>query len=442
MRKIIKGALFFIVGLAFSGVISGYAQAQSIDELSNQINDMSNQITAQQEQISKLNAKLEQQSGNQGFVREDLDSIVGNKVEDYMKSHAQNPHTFHSGYNKGFYIRTDDNKYSLRTNGMLQFWYSYDDNDSDEDSSGFKVHRGRLKFSGHAIDPRLKYMLQLETRSTGTKDGSKAVEMLDFIGDFSYMPHLKFKFGQWKVPFNTQKMTSAGKLQMVDRSEADDEFSLNRQLGVMVYGDFFEEKLEYYFGVWNGNFRNEKHNDNNEHLWIFRTAYSPLGNFGGSESDLEYSESPLALIAAAVAVDSEDVSLNLREIGEVETDETDKTQFVGEIGFKYKGFFFLSEYYWRKRSGLESSNLFDHGFFAQAGYFLIPKKLEIAGRYSMIDFDDELEESAVRETSFGLNYYFVGHKSKLQFNAIRFDEEEDVDDEIDYTYRLQYQMAF
>ncbi len=82
------------------------------------------------------------------------------------------------------------------------------------------------------------------------------------------------------------------------------------------------------------------------------------------------------------------------------------------------------------------------GFFVQGGYFLIPKHLEIAGRYSLVDYDNRREADAIREATAGINYFFAGQSKKLQFNFIRMDNElphsESVSDDIDYFYRLQF----
>lgn len=391
------------------------------------------------------------------------------------------------GYQNGFYLKSPDDKFSLKASGLLQFRYSLEDFDDSQDKSSFQIHRGRLKFAGNAFNPDLKYMMQMETRSTGTKDGSNAVELLDFFADYTKYEKLKFRIGQWKVPFNTQFMTSASKLQFVNRSEADDEFNLGRQIGVMAYGDVLDNKLEYFAGVWNGNFRNEKRNDNNEHLWIGRVAFHPLDHFYGHPKDdmsheghtkhyghyedvggdFEYSNEPALLIAASAAFDSvDDFKAELEKSGEAEEaaagfkapglvfepvsepahvdegDEVDVTRLVAELGFKYKGFSFLTEYYWRKTHGYLDANLLDQGFFAQAGYFLIPKKLEVAGRYSLVDYDNELEIDAIRETTLGVNYFLSAHRHKVQFNTIRIDEEEGNEDNINYNYVIQYQMLF
>ena len=62
----------------------------------------------------------------------------------------------------------------------------------------------------------------------------------------------------------------------------------------------------------------------------------------------------------------------------------------------------------------------------------------------MVSFDDALKKDSIIETTFGANYYFSGRRNKLQFNAVRLDEEsnEDGEDTIDYNYVLQYQLSF
>ena len=520
--------------LCYAGII--HAQEYSpIENIMQQMETLKKAIADQKEEIRDLKVKLNGQTGkNIGnafnetvFVREDLDQIVDKRIDEYFKkeetkeelsSHIKLP--LDMGYEKGFYFQTHDGKFNMKTNGRFQFRYSFEDFDRKDDDSSFRIRRARLFFKGNAYSKYLKYFIQLRAESTGTKDRSKAVELFDwyvdlirypfakirfgqwkvpfnrqrvvsagnlqlidrsvandeFALDRKYFiqlraestgtkdrskavelfdwyvdliryPFAKIRFGQWKVPFNRQRVVSAGNLQLIDRSVANDEFALDRQIGVQGFGKLFEKKLEYYFGFFNGNNRNESRNDNNEHMFIFRTSYNLLGGYGKGtsevESDIAYSGTPLAHISGAIAFDStEDVTMELESLGEFTASETDRTSVVAEYGFKYKGFSAIGEYYWRKTHGIADTNIIDQGFFAQAGYFLIPKKFEVSGRYSLIDFDDQLETDATRETTFGLNWFFAEHKSKLQFNAIRIDSEKPGPDDIDYKYRFQYQMSF
>ncbi|MGR3318305.1 MAG: hypothetical protein ACUZ8O_07460 [Candidatus Anammoxibacter sp.] len=471
MKKQIKGIVLISIIAILHNSGNLYAQENPpIENIIQQMETLKREMAYQKDEIRELKARLDEQIGGKianafneaVFVREDLDKIVDKKIEEYfekednrekLSSYFKLP--LDMGYKKGFYFRTHDNRFSFKINPMLRFRYTFDDFDDKEDNSSFKIDRGRLIFRGNAYNPNIKYFIQLETRSTGTKDGSKAVELIDFFSDITYVPNAKIRFGQWRVPFNRQMNTAIWKLQMIDRPVANNEFNLGRQLGVMVHGELLDHKLEYYGGFWNGNFRNESRNDNNEHLWIFRASYNPFGIYSYDESDLEYSESLKAHISASIAFDSvDDVTVELDDTVSVTVDgiditqvtitadEIDRTQVAGEFGFKYRGLSFISEYYWRKQSGISDVNLIDYGFFVQAGYFLIPKKLEVAGRYSLVEFDDELKKDSLKNAAIGVNYFFNGHGSKLQFNAVRFNEEKGNANSINYKYIFQYQLAF
>ncbi len=126
-------------------------------------------------------------------------------------------------------------------------------------------------------------------------------------------------------------------------------------------------------------------------------------------------------------------------------DEVDQTQFIGELGFKYRGLSMVSEYHNRKRKVLDplegdeagfatalprGESLHDQGFFVQGGYFVIPEKLEITGRYELIDYGKNHPEGGtlglVDNKSFytaGINYFFHGRDHKIQANFIHEDEE-------------------
>ena len=462
MKIGIKGVVLIAITTVLFNASILYAQGnQHIENIIQQMESLKKAMALQKDEIRELKLRLNGQAGekitntfNEGvFVREDLDQVVDKKIEEYFEeeknqeklaSHIKLP--LDLGYEKGFYFRTHDGKFSMKTNGRIQFRYSFEDSDRKDDDSSFRLRRARLKWTGNAYRD-FKYKIELALRSSGTKDGSKAVEMIDWWAEYTRYPFAKIRFGQWKVLFNRQRVVSSENLQFIDRSVANNEFNMNRQIGIQGSGELFEKKLEYYFGFFNGNNRNESRNDNNEHMFIFRTAYNLLGGYGKgtteAEGDLNYSETPLAHISGAIAFDStEDVTMNLDGLGEVTANETDRTSLVAEYGFKYKGFSAIGEYYWRKTHGFANTNIIDQGFFTQAGYFLIPKKFEVTGRYSLVDFDDQLETNAIREASFGLNWFFAKHKSKLQFNAIRIDNEKPGSDDIDYKYRFQYQLSF
>ncbi len=448
------------------------ASAAVNDDLKWQMKQMEEVVRKQQNMLENLKMKVEQQ---EQITKSSIVSIddreIGNKMEVYLQK-AEGKGLLEKylgpcelGYKKGFYFRTRDDKFFMRMTGRIQMRYGYTDRDNEsgeEDDSSFRLRRARLKWDGYAYK-HFKYKIELALKSHSVKSSSfttsddatgsvspKAVEIIDWWAEYKKYHFAKIRFGQWKVPFNRQRVVSSANLQMIDRATSQDEFTMDRQVGTMVSGDLFGEKMEYYAGMFNGNGRNESENDNNEHLYIFRASYNPFGGYGKGigekESDLDWSDTPKAHISGAIAFDTAaDESITL-DSGTFSIAEVNRTSVVAEYGIKYKGLSSSAEAYWRKYDNIGGRSVIDKGFFVQGGYFLIPKHLEVAARYSLIDFDNQRTEDAVRETTLGVNYFWAGHSKKLQFNFIRMDNElptsESASDDIDYFYRLQFQLAF
>lgn len=78
-----------------------------------------------------------------------------------------------------------------------------------------------------------------------------------------------------------------------------------------------------------------------------------------------------------------------------------------DAGMKYKGLFIQTEYYFRKISKLTADStlplgsMFDHGFYVQAGYTIIPRKVELYAASSHVfgEFRHSYEYLG------GVNYY-------------------------------------
>jgi phosphate-selective porin len=443
------------------------------DDLRMQLKKMEEMMKKQQGMINDLKTRIEiREEVEQTSLTAIDEEIIGEKVNEYFQEGEgkgmwtelmKRPKL---GYKKGFYFETADKKFSMMMNGRLQMRYGYEDRDNihdseeQQDDSSFRIRRARLKWSGKAFE-HFKYKIELALASTGTVDGSKAVELYDWWASYNKNPAASIQFGQWKVPWNRQRVVSSQHQQMIDRASAQDEFTMNRQIGAMLHGKLFNKKFEYYAGMFNGNNRNQSSNGNNENLYIARASWNPFGAYGKGigekESDLDNLQRPIAHISAAIAFDgAADETIDLKRVGEITAKEVDRTSIVAEYGLKYKGFSTSAEAYWRKYDGIDTSTsdtnpstkVIDRGFFVQGGYFVVPKKFEVASRYSLVDFDNQRTTDAKRETTVGINWFINGHghDNKLQLNWVRVDTEkpnvESRSDDIDNFYRLQYQIAF
>ena len=120
-------------------------------------------------------------------------------------------------------------------------------------------------------------------------------------------------------------------------------------------------------------------------------------------------------------------SVNLFETGALEPGSTitfaDYALNAVDAGLKYRGIFFQTEFYWRTLDGfvadgpLPVGEIEDWGFYVQAAFYPIPKKLELYGATSQIYGDKDAGFGDASEYLVGLNWYFAksrNHRINLQ----------------------------
>ena len=423
------------------------------ETLTKRMGAMEETIKKQQEMIDALkeqNRKVVEittpnYKDNIEIANSDFKEVVGREIDNYFTKEDTKEKMVKAGlapkldfgYKEGFYFKTLDNKFSAKINNRLQYKYQYTDRDigtdgfPDEDESTFDFRRIRTEISGNAYDENIKYRFEW--------DSSTGVSLLDAYVDFTHISWANIWAGQGKV-FSRQVLTSSASLQMIDRADTIDEFRFQndeRKRGVAVHSDkILDGKFDYSIGVYNPQARTTDNNINTM-LYLARTSYYPFGPYESyKESDLEYTETFKAHIGGGIGF--EQIGQNESDSDE---DEVDQTQLLAEFGFKYKGLSLAGEYHYRKRKVLDpletadlgtavsaKESLHDQGFFVQGGYFIIPKKLEIAGRYELIDYDSQnpsfgtsgLLDNICSYTA-GLNYFLHGRDHKIQINYKHWD---------------------
>ncbi|MDR4505227.1 MAG: OprO/OprP family phosphate-selective porin [Candidatus Scalindua sp.] len=433
----------FVVYSLFSGIHTVSAQSVSVPDLAylhlceNTVTESvpqrlieidNNQLPFQEEERERISLEMGKENPAGKEIQENLPPLS-----------AQN---LRIGYNNGLYLETADNRFSLKASVRLQLRYEIDDFEDQDDTSAFTIRRGRIALKGNALGDLFSYFFQLDAHSTGKQSEISTLQLIDYYTDIKVIPFAIIRLGQGRVPSNRQWLTPDSKLQMVDFSVASSEFNLGRQLGVMAHDEFFNKKLEYNLGIYTGYYDlfDGDYQDNNEWLGILRVSYNPFGPFGYSESDVEFSESPLLHISGSASFNSkEDVSFNLKKRGKVTSDNVESVMFVQEAGFKYRGFSVLEEFYLRRRSFMEE-RITDLGWFVQGGYFVKPEKVELTLRYSQIFFDNDRTDESTDEGTLGVNYFFSGHNYKVQFNAVRLHSDTVNDESTDYKFILQFQF--
>ncbi len=337
------------------------------------------------------------------------------------------------GYDRGFLLQAGD-KFEMKFGAFLQFQYLHRDNDfpATQDISTFKVAKGRLRWTGYMYNPKIGYVIQLELADTSVP-GTKRVALKDFAINLNLYPNAKFRIGQFKIPFNRQQLVFFGDLQFVDTSQASKAFNANqtnaRDIGVQVSGIYYEDTLQYWFGLFNGNGINNN-NDSRGFVTMGRVVYNPFGKMSISESDMANSKDPLLSLGIGVAHDASDMGGTL---------SPSSADTIGlEFAYKHRGLSVQGEYYTRD----DDLNPDADGYYLQAGVFLVPGHIEVAGRIGEIDSDVPNNDRS--ELTLGANIFLDGHRHKLQLDVSVFEIEATgpVREDDDEVIRLQYQIAF
>jgi hypothetical protein len=276
-----------------------------------------------------------------------------------------------------------------------------------ESKGSFRIRRAKTELTGWVWRPELTYELQLSW--AGPEPGASTTSPLeDFILNWDVSKDKRFQIaaGQFKVPLGRQELTSSSRMQFADRDLLSNEFTRGRDVGLQLWGLLARGKVEYRAGIFNGNPAARIENDNSKYQFNARLMFQPFGDVRYSESDFESKDKPLFAIAGQF--EQNDLT------GATNADDLDTRIFGADVVFKYRGLFLFAEYFGRHRRP-ETGRAFDsNGFHAQAGYFLIRDRLEVAARWAGYDPSDLIPGNDRSEKGGVVNYYINRHNLKLQ----------------------------
>ena len=239
------------------------------------------------------------------------------------------------------------------------------------------------------------------------------------------------------MPFNRQRVSSSSKLLLQDRSIASEAFDQDRDYGLDIYGKPFEGNIEYHAAVFQGaGEKNSGDNIDNKLMYVLNARYNPFGKYDYyDETDVKYSDTLKATIGASVAFDG--------KANDEKIKNTNTIIGVVDTGLKYKGISWNNEYFLRTEDPESNGDTVNSdGFYTQTGYFVLPKKLEVAARYSMVDPDTDVSNDLQREYTAGINYYFRAHRSKIQADVGHYVTDTKDQDKEENRVRVQYQIIF
>ena len=372
-------------------------------------------------------------------------------------------------FGKGlFNLIGKDSSFSMNVSARMQMLGTTNwdlNNGLSNPSSNLLVRRARLKFSGFAYSPKLKYKLELglSNRDIGkassfTNEAPKYI--LDAVVKWNFSGNFVLWFGQTKLPGNRERVISSGDLQQVDRSLFNSRFNIDRDMGFQLRHHFNLTDMfivKEMFAVSQGEGRNITTGNLGGHQYTSRIELLPFGKFASKGdyrgSDLKFE--PVPKLAMGFTYDfNNDAVKNRSNQGSYMTNDTGfystniSTVFVDAI-YKHKGFSLMAEYAYRDAEDAFAKNSdgtltgdkvqVGNALNLQTGY-LLSKTLEISGRYTNIDWDSDITgKGAENQYTLGLSKYIVDHKLKVQTDVSYLDLATKTNQ---FMYRLQVDIHF
>ena len=386
-----------------------------------------------------------------------------------ISSNLSSQETSAPKFGKGlFNLIGKDSSFSMNLSARMQMLGTSNwdvNNGLSNPTSNLLVRRARLKFSGFAYSPKLKYKLELglSNRDIGkassfTNEAPKYI--LDAVVKWNFSGNFVLWFGQTKLPGNRERVISSGDLQQVDRSLLNSRFNIDRDMGFQLRHHFnLTDKfiVKEMFSVSQGEGRNVTTGNLGGHQYTSRIELLPFGKFASKGdyrgSDLKFEPAPKLALGFTYDFNNDAVK-NRSNQGSYMTNDTGfystniSTVFVDAM-YKHKGFSVMAEYAYRdaedafakNSDGTLTGDLVQVGnaLNLQTGY-LLSKTLEISGRYTNIDWDSDITgKGAENQYTLGLSKYIVGHKLKVQTDVSYLDLATKTNQ---FMYRLQVDIHF
>lgn len=337
------------------------------------------------------------------LTQEEADSA---RVEAAIKQHELDINK------KSFFVTTGR---LIQLSGYTQIRYRNQDESGKTD--GFDVRRARLDVKGN-LTPHFSYRLQT--------DFASSPKLLDAYADIKIFNFLNFTIGQAKIPFSLENLASSNKMESIDRSQVVEALVARgkdpignqngRDIGIQVGGSLLKYKwrylLDYKIGVFNGSGINSEDKNENKDI-VGRLIYHPFKgiDLGGS------------------------YYTGKGNFGTPSPTNQDRTRYGIELSCDYKSYTFRSEFISGK-DGIVNKK----GWYAQAGCYVIPQKLQVIIKYDVYDPNASISNNLSSNYIIGGTYNF-NTWSRIQA-GYTFNKTEGIKVAHNNLGVLQYQISF
>ena len=165
----------------------------------------------------------------------------------------------------GFSLKSADGQHEIKFKALAHIDYRgfLDDSNDTNNTSGFDFRRIRPTVEGTVFGIYdFKFAPEFGENKTGTGSGRDTnTASLGFKGnsgivdayiDARFKPWFQVQVGKFKPDVGLERLQSGSAIKFIERSWVSNSILPNRDLGINVHGDFFDKKLHYGVGLYNG----------------------------------------------------------------------------------------------------------------------------------------------------------------------------------------------
>lgn len=349
--------------------------------------------------------------------------------------HEVNPE---AGYKSGFFIQTRDQNFQLKLKGRVQPLFKIEKQTDKKGNLNFQMRRASVSLTALVH----KDLTLSTTLLHAPNENYNNAQFAYVTAAYQIAPAFVVTAGMVGLPLDLMSFMSTSDLLFIEppltATRTDDakprisvthfSFGAPDGLGVQFSGD--SKKIHYLFSLVNGNEDNFNLDETNKRISFGgNMAFDILDSALGTHSDLEYSAQPKLTGNFGFNYQGKRVDTKLKNKVEELSGATINQILTGTSGlqFRHKGFAINAEGYVKKTGLANRGNasiktvpdlsLTDLGYYVTSGYFLVPKKLELAGTWSYIRREGPDNDSY--EIGGAANYYIHGRDLKLTLQYTR-----------------------
>jgi phosphate-selective porin OprO and OprP len=324
---------------------------------------------------------------------------------------------------------------ALTINGYTQVRYQSLQESGKKD--GFDIRRARLDLKG-AISERWDYRMQL--------DFASSPKILDATVGFRFGDYLKITTGQFKVPLSMENLTASNKMESIDRAQVVEALVARgkdvignhngRDIGLQLSGSFIRIDdrflIDYALGVFNGTGINPS-SVNTSRDFAGRDTY---GSIVDNNEAKDFSGR--LLFHPIAGLDIGGSYYNGYDVWTISKTEPAKSQVRkragAELSYSLNDFSIKGEYIQGRDAKVDKG-----GWYAQAGYYFVPKKFQVVLKYDT--YDPDLDKSKNISTNYVtcLSYYFNDFTRLQGSFTYRNEESTQINNDV---IALQLQIGF